>query len=197
MKAFVAGLIFCFLSSFPVKAQQAMSEEEQLGTLAGLAASCNVGEKLYDFEAIASRMIANKSFSPQMENERSARYAAAKALAFQRQSGRHGIDCATVITQFSNMSIFNFEVYDDGSVKTDKGQYLLPRGQKKFNPEAKKIYPQTDGAVVPVTQTQQEATFQAQTTEPEYGVMKPVKKQMKPVKRTLLPVKNKMKRVNY
>ena len=127
----------------PVSAQEQQSEPAQLGTIAGLAMACGGGKQLYTYEEITSRLLSNTAANEKIEKSMYLEYARAKADSFREQSTRKRVSCNEIMNSFYKMPIFKFELYVDGSLKTPEGRYLLPRGQKKFNPSVERVYPET------------------------------------------------------
>lgn len=131
-----------FLSLMPLTASAAQpSEPENLGGLAGAVMACGAPRQLYQFEEIVSRYFSNTSSSKAIEEDAMQTYAKAKAASFILQTKKRKTDCPQIISDFSKMPIFRFELYSDGSLKSPNGQYLFPRGQKKLAPGAERIYP--------------------------------------------------------
>ena len=102
----------------------------ELGTIAGAAYACNAGQSLKDFEFIASQIMVNTANDRKMENVFIQEYVMAKKNAMERQAKRPPVPCSEFLREFEKQPIFQFTVYSDGSIKTDKGQWILPRGQK-------------------------------------------------------------------
>ena len=120
--------LFSFVSSSLVNAKsvQDMSEEEQLGTLAGAALACGSKQKLEDFELISSRLIANKTASEAEEKQKIRIYMEAKWKALQQQKNSSGVSCSEVLDHFNRLPLFDSIVYKDGSVKLPDGKWSRP-----------------------------------------------------------------------
>ncbi len=118
-------LAFYFL---PANAQNLnkMSEEEQMGTLAGMALACNAGQKLADYELICARLIANKSATEQIENEKVKIYTQAKWSAMNRQKKEAPVSCSEVLKSFNDLPLLNATVYGNGAVKLPDGTLSKP-----------------------------------------------------------------------
>ena len=114
----------CF--SAQAKSVQEMSEEEQLGILAGAALACGSKQKLDDFELISSRLLANKSASEAEEKKRIRIYMQAKWQAMQQQKNNPDVPCSEVLSHFNALPLFNSFVYGDGSVKLPDGKWSKP-----------------------------------------------------------------------
>ena len=108
------------------KSVQEMSEEEQLGTLAGAALACGSKQKLEDFELICSRLIANKTASEAEEKQRIRVYMQAKWQALQQQKNGSGVSCSEILDHFNKLPLFDSTVYGDGSVKLPDGKWSRP-----------------------------------------------------------------------
>ena len=121
-------ICFSFVLSFSAKAKSVreMSEEEQLGTLAGAALACGSKQKLEDFELICSRLIANKTASEIEEKRRIRIYMEAKWQALQQQKNGSGVSCSEVLEHFNNLPLFDSTVYGDGSVQLPDGKWSRP-----------------------------------------------------------------------
>ena len=128
MRCFI--LLCCFLlihtSIVEAKSPQHMSEEEQLGTMAGLAFACGSKQKLEDFELIASRLLANKSSSDAEEKQKIRIYMQAKWQALQQQKSGSDVSCTEILEHFDKLPLFNSIVYRDGSVKLPDGKWSRP-----------------------------------------------------------------------
>lgn len=126
----LAFLICLVLSTSCISAQaksvQDMTEEEQLGMLAGLALACDSKQKLEDFELIASRLIANKTASAAEEKQKIRVYMEAKWQALQQQKHNSKVSCAEILEHFDALPLFNSIVYADGSVKLPDGKWSKP-----------------------------------------------------------------------
>lgn len=130
------------LALMPLTASAAApSEPENLGALAGAVMACGAPRQLYQFEEIISRYFSNTSPSKAVEDDVMQTYAKSKAASFILQTKRRKTECPQIISDFSKMPIFRFELYTDGSLKTPEGRYLFPRGQKKLAPGAERVYP--------------------------------------------------------
>ena len=116
--------LVCF--SAQAKSVQDMSEEEQLGMMAGLALACGSKQKLEDFELISSRLLANKSASEAEEKKRIRVYMEAKWQALQQQKNSSDVPCSEVLEHFNKLPLFNSVVYGNGSVKLPDGKWSKP-----------------------------------------------------------------------
>lgn len=127
MHLFLITLYFVWFV-FPVQAQnvQKMSDTEQLGMMAGLAAACGATQKLEDFELISSRLIANPTASEEIEKQQIRIYMQAKWEAMQRQQKNPPISCNEVLDHFEKLPLFQSIVYRDGSVKLPDGTWSKP-----------------------------------------------------------------------
>ena len=118
---------------------QNMTDAQQLGTWAGLALACNGGNKLDDFEFIASRIIGNQATSDEERNKSFKEYAEEKLRAYNLQRKNPTTPCNQVLEHFDGLSIFRAVVYDDGSVKLPDGKIL---SSKPAPAQSKRIYMQ-------------------------------------------------------
>ena len=114
----------CFAQA---KTLKDMSEEEQLGTTAGLALACGSEKKLEDFELISSRLIANNAATEEEEKQKIRVYMQAKWNALQQQKGGSGISCSEILSHFDALPLFDSIVYGDGSVKLPDGKWSRPK----------------------------------------------------------------------
>ena len=121
-------ILCCGLFVLPAQAQniQKMTDTEQLGMMAGLAAACGATQKLEDFELIASRLIANPAPSEEIEKQQIRIYMQEKWEAMQRQQKNPPISCPEVLERFNQLPLFNSIVYRDGSVKFPDGTWSKP-----------------------------------------------------------------------
>ncbi|MBP5161014.1 MAG: hypothetical protein ILP11_03090 [Alphaproteobacteria bacterium] len=119
---------------------QNMSDAQQLGAWAGMALACNAGNKLDDFELIASRIIGNQAASDEDRAKAFKEYAAEKLRTYNLQRKMPTDPCDQVLAHFDDLPIFRSEVYQDGSVKLPDGK-VIPANQKQ--PQNKRIYMQT------------------------------------------------------
>ena len=180
-----AAVFSLFLLSFPASAQERMSEAQQLGTLAGIAEACRLGAAKDAFEEIAVNLVADKSLSDQDEDLSFKNYATAKAVAYKSQTESPSMGCSEIARSFVNMPLFRFEVYSDGTVKTDNGTFLYPRGKKTKDPAATKVYPSEKLPQVGTAPAPQNS-----------DVMRPAPNQMQPVVNRMRPVVNKSRPVS-
>ena len=104
---------------------QKMSEAEQLGMTAGLAAACGA-QKLSDFELIASRLIANAAPTEKAEKQQIRAYMQMRYNTIQRQKKDAPIPCSEILEHFNQIPLFNAIVYRDGSVKLPDGVWSKP-----------------------------------------------------------------------
>ena len=114
------------ISSLQAQNIQKMSDAEQLGMMAGLAAACGATQKLEDYELISSRLIANPAPSEQIEKQQIRFYMQSKWEAMQRQQKDPPVSCKEVLEHFNELPIFNSIVYRDGSVKLPDGAWSKP-----------------------------------------------------------------------
>ena len=121
-------MLHCVIFVLPVEAQniQKMSDAEQLGMTAGLAAACGATKKLEDFELISSRLIANPAASEEIEKQQVRIYMQAKWEAMQRQQKNPPVPCQEVLEHFNQLPLFNSIVYRDGSVKFPDDTWSKP-----------------------------------------------------------------------
>ena len=186
MKA-AAFVFLLFLSPVAASAQERMTEPQQLGTLAGLAEACRLPEKDV-FEEIALNLVANKSLNDKDEDFSFKSYATAKAVAYKNQTTSPEMRCSEIARSFSKMPVFRFELYSDGTIRTNDGMFIYPRGKKAKDPAATKIYPSEKlSQVVPASVPE---------TAPQVNVMRPVANQMQPVVNRVQPVVNKSRAVS-
>jgi len=117
-----------FLISIPTQAQniQKMTDAEQLGMMAGLAAACGSTKKLEDFELISARLLANSSPTEENEKQKIWKYMSAKWNAMQRQQKEVPVPCAEVLEHFNQLPLFQSIVYSDGSVKLPDDTWSRP-----------------------------------------------------------------------
>lgn len=137
MKKMSISLIVCLLFSFQAAAQndrtlQGITENQQLGMMAGLALACDAGGKLDDYELIASRIIANQAQTDADERKAVREYAEYKFSTFKEQKENPQASCGEVLDTFSHLPIFKSTVYADGSVKMPDGRLLKPREGSKL-----------------------------------------------------------------
>lgn len=137
MKKMSISLIACLLFSFQAAAQndrtlQGITENQQLGMMAGLALACDAGGKLDDYELIASRIIANQAQTDADERKAVREYAEYKFGTFKEQKENPQASCGEVLDTFSHLPIFKATVYADGSVKMPDGRLLKPREGSKL-----------------------------------------------------------------
>ena len=120
--------IFCCMVLSQGQAQniQKMSDAEQLGMMAGLAAACGSTKKLEDFELISSRLLANPAASEAIEKQQIRLYMQAKWDAMQRQKKHPPVSCKEVLEHFNHLPLFNSIVYRDGSVKFPDNTWSKP-----------------------------------------------------------------------
>ena len=122
-------IVLCCISFvWSARAQnvQKMSDAEQLGMMAGLAAACGSTKKLEDFELISSRLIANPAPSAEIEKQQIRIYMQAKWDAMQRQQKNPPVSCQEVLEHFNQLPLFNSIVYRDGSVKFPDDTWSKP-----------------------------------------------------------------------
>lgn len=137
MKKMSICTIACLLFSFQAVAQndrtlQGITENQQLGMMAGLALACDAGGKLDDYELIASRIIANQAQTDADERKAVREYAEYKFGTFKEQKENPQASCGEVLDTFSHLPIFKATVYADGSVKMPDGRLLKPREGSKL-----------------------------------------------------------------
>lgn len=127
MRLFLLSLC-CFIFCFTVQAQnvQNMSDAEQLGMMAGLAAACGAEKKLEDFELISARLLANDSPTEESEKQKIWQYMKSKWDAMQRQKQDAPASCNEIIEHFNKLPIFNSIVYKDGSVQLPDKTWSKP-----------------------------------------------------------------------
>ena len=126
-----SAFLMCLLLSGSVLAAgertiEGMTEAEELGLTAGLALACNAGGKLDDFELIASRIIANKALTAELEQKGYREFAEAKFNAYTEQRNDPQETCGAVLDSFNNLPIFRSVVFADGGLKMYDGTYLKP-----------------------------------------------------------------------
>ena len=119
---------------------QNMSDAQQLGTWAGMALACNAGNKLDDFELIASRIIGNQASSDEDRTKAFKEYAVEKLRTYNLQRKTPADSCDQILAHFDELPIFRSEIYQDGSVKLPDGK-VIPAKQNP--PQSKRIYMQT------------------------------------------------------
>ena len=110
-----------------------ITENEQLGMMAGLALACNAGGKLDDYELIASRILSNTAQTDADERKANRVYAEAKFKAYREHKISPNATCGEVLDTFNHLPIFKSTVYADGTVKMPDGQILKPRKGAKVN----------------------------------------------------------------
>lgn len=137
-KAFLFGMVLTLLP-LPSFGAEKLTEPEQFGMIAGVAMACGSGKILYMYEEIVSRFFANTAPNEAVEKDMKTQYVRAKVAAF-RQQKKKMVDCSDTLNRFAKMPLLQFELYEDGSLKTPDGRYLLPRGQTKFNPQSPRVY---------------------------------------------------------
>lgn len=116
---------------------QNMTEAQQLGAWAGMALACNAGNRLDDYELIASRIIGNQAASDEDRMKDFKEYAAEKLRTFNLQRKTPAEPCSQVLAHFDELPIFKSTVYQDGSVKLPNGKVLSAKNKQ---PQAKRIY---------------------------------------------------------
>lgn len=136
-KNLILSLIW-FLTIPPARAET-MSEAQQFGTLAGVALACGATTALYKYEEIVSRYFADTTPNETVEKELKRQYVRAKVDGYRNQKLQMS-NCGNTLIRFTQMPLMQFQLFSDGSLKTPQGKYLLPRGQKQFNPAAQRIY---------------------------------------------------------
>ena len=141
MRVFLFIFLFLFTPFNAVAQSQSAKDTEGIGTLAGVVLACGAHRQLYQFEEILSRYFSNTAPSKAAEEASLRLYAAAKANSYTFHKNRSKRDCPQTIADFSRMSIFKFELYSDGTIKTPEGKFLYPRGQKKLADGAQRTYP--------------------------------------------------------
>ena len=184
----------CFLLPIQAHAQRqtTLNEAQHLGLLAGLAGACDIDVRvMHDYEEIASRIISNKAPSQAIEDMFVKDYAASKAKFYLQQKKSPEVSCSEVITNFTQMPIFRFTLFDDGTLITNEGKYLYPRGQKKKAPNAVQVYPATGQAPA---QTSEPAARQNAVARPAPKKTATFNKSM-PVQNRRQPVPKQQKRV--
>jgi len=184
-------VFFAFLLSFSASAQERMNEAQQLGTLAGAAEACRLGRSQEAFEEIALRLIANKSVSDSDEDFSFKNYATAKAVAYKKQTEAPMVRCSEMAKAFTQMPLFRFELYSDGTLKTNDGEFIYPRGKKSKDPAATKVYPSEKSP-----QVVSGASGNVPAAAPQENVMRPVANQVRPVVNRMQPVANKSRPVS-
>lgn len=148
MKKLLVLLCLIFPATAHAQRQTVMNEAEQLGLLAGLASACGAdAHVLHDYEEIASRIIANKAPSQSVEDMLVKDYATAKARFYLNQIKSPEVSCGEVLSHFTQMPVFSFNLYDDGTLITNEGKYLYPRGQNGLKKGAALVYPASDSPV--------------------------------------------------
>ena len=118
---------------------QNMSEAQQLGAWAGMALACNAGNRLDDYELIASRIIGNQAGSDEDRLKDFKEYATEKLRTFNLQRKTPAEPCNQVLAHFDELPIFKSIVYPDGSVKLPNGKVL---SSQEKQPQSKRIYMQ-------------------------------------------------------
>ena len=128
MKRILVLFLLGIVLPYGVSAQNVdkLSEAEQLGITAGLAMACGATQKLEDFELIASRLLANKAASEEIEKQQDRVYIQAKWEALTRQKKGDQSACPDILEQFNQLPLFNSIVYSDGSVKLPDGTWSKP-----------------------------------------------------------------------
>lgn len=142
MRKVFFGLLFLSISTL-CRAQtlNGMNDAQQLGSMAGLALACNAGQRLDDFQLIASYILANTYPLPEKRSKAFQQFAEEKLRTYNLQKQRPIEDCPTILNRFYNLPIFEVTIYKDGSVKFPDGKILkAPTGQdvKKAQAQAKK-----------------------------------------------------------
>lgn len=138
MKKIYLVMVFCVLIySGHVQAvsrtMNGITENEQLGMMAGLALACNAGGKLDDYELIASRILSNTSQTDADERKANRVYAEAKFKAYREHKTSPNATCGEILDTFNHLPIFKSTVYADGTVKMPDGRILKPRKGAKIN----------------------------------------------------------------
>lgn len=184
MKKFLILLCLILPADAYAQRQTVMNEAEQMGLLAGLASACGAdAHVLHDYEEIASRIIANKAPSQAVEDMFVKDYARAKAQFYLKQIKAPEISCGEVMTHFTQMPVFSFKLYDDGTLITNEGKYLYPRGQNGLKKGAAPVYPASDAPVKKAAAKPSAAQTrnQSRAVKPASNIQKntPVQKQQK------------------
>ncbi len=123
-----------------------ITDAEQLGTVAGLAAACKA-QKLDDFELIASRILANQSETDEAELANVRLYASTKYSILRRHKKNPQMTCAEIIDHFNKLPLFDSVVYADGTVKLSDGTWSKPKRPLKLPTENKDAPKNTRSAV--------------------------------------------------
>ncbi len=127
MKSLFLG--FMCLLAMPVVADSLMLQDEvnQLGVMSGLAMACGESnKKLDDYELIASRIIANKSATEEIELQMKKEFILQQLKTLQKYQVSPISDCPNVLKRFRQMPLFQSTVYSDGGIKFSDGTYLPP-----------------------------------------------------------------------
>ena len=106
-----------------------MTDAEQLGAMAGVALACNAGNKLDDFELIASYLIGGQASTKTERTEAFKSYASEKLRTYNIQKKETPESCEEVLNHFYNLPIFGATVYKDGRVKMPDGKMITPKAQ--------------------------------------------------------------------
>lgn len=141
MRRLIFFTLIFFCASMESHAANPKNDIEQMGALAGTILACGAENQLRLFEDIISRYISNTSPNEAAEKDTKALYVRTKFGKYMVQKDKKQLGCSETLATFSRMPIFKFELYEDGSLKTPEGKYLLPRGQKAFNPNVRRLYP--------------------------------------------------------
>ena len=128
-------IFICFFAlSFTVTAHaqtlNGMNDAQQLGSMAGLALACNAGDKLDDFQLIASYILGNTYPLESQRQKAFTQFAAEKLRTYNMQKNHPVEDCNTILKRFYKLPIFEVTIYKDGSVKFPDGKMLRAPTQK-------------------------------------------------------------------
>lgn len=130
----LSGAVFARSSTL-----QNMTEAQQLGTWAGLALACNAGNKLDEFEFIASRIIGNQAATAEERTTSFKEYATEKLRTYNLQRKTPTESCEQVLAHFDDLPIFRSTVEQDGSVRLPDGKVI---SATQPQPQSKRIYMQ-------------------------------------------------------
>lgn len=123
------GLFLMFFLPLTAQGQtlNGMNDAQQLGAMAGLALACNAGNRLDDFQLIASYIIANESATDAARKKAFNQYAEEKLRTYNLQRNMPKDDCKNILDTFYSLPIFGSTVYADGTVKFPDGKILKPK----------------------------------------------------------------------
>lgn len=133
------GLVLPLASFGQSRTIKNMTDAEQLGSMAGVALACNAGNKLDDFELIASYLIGGQAATDAERKEAFKAYASEKLRTYNIQKKETPASCEEVLEHFYALPIFGATVYKDGTIKMPDGKIIKPKTEAPSPAPAKNI----------------------------------------------------------